>query len=77
MQNYKNPEGSYLPRRISTGIFTECRDSTDNVKVLVAQSYLTLRDPVDCGPPGSSVHGILQARILEWVATAYSNRECR
>ena len=37
------------------------------VKVLVAQSCLTLW-PVDCGPPGSSVHGILQARILEWVA---------
>ena len=32
------------------------------------QSCLTLCDPMDCGPPGSSVHGILQARILEWVA---------
>ena len=29
---------------------------------------LTLCDPMDCSPPGSSVHGILQARILEWVA---------
>ena len=29
-------------------------------------------DPVDCGPPGSSVHGILQARILEWVAISFS-----
>ena len=35
--------------------------------VLVAQLCLTLCDPVDCIPPGSSVHGILQARILEWV----------
>ena len=34
----------------------------------VAQSCLTLCDPMDCSPPGSSVHGILQARILEWVA---------
>ena len=34
---------------------------------LVAQSYLTLCDPMDCSPPGSSVHGILQARILERV----------
>ena len=34
----------------------------------VAQSYPTLCDPVDRSPPGSSVHGILQARILEWVA---------
>ena len=32
------------------------------------QSCLTLCDPVDCSPPDSSVHGILQARILEWVA---------
>ena len=32
------------------------------------QSCLTLCDPIDCSPPGSSVHGILQARILEWVA---------
>ena len=32
------------------------------------QSCLTLCDPVDCSPPGSSVHGILQSRILEWVA---------
>ena len=32
------------------------------------QSCLTLGDPMDCSPPGSSVHGILQARILEWVA---------
>ena len=38
------------------------------VKVLVTQSCLTLCDSMDCSPPGSSVHGILQARILEWVA---------
>ena len=37
-------------------------------KVLVAQPCPTLCDPMDCSPPGSSVHGILQARILEWVA---------
>ena len=35
--------------------------------VLVAQSCLTLCNPIDCSPPGSSVHGILQARLLEWV----------
>ena len=34
----------------------------------VTQSCLTLCDPMDCSPPGSSVHGILQARMLEWVA---------
>ena len=38
----------------------------------VAQSCPTLCDPVDCSPPGSSVHGILQPRILEWVAISFS-----
>ena len=38
----------------------------------VTESYLTLCDPMDCSPPGSSVHGILQARILEWVAMSSS-----
>ena len=38
----------------------------------VAQSCLTLRDPVDCSLPGSSVHGIFQARVLEWGAIAFS-----
>ena len=37
-----------------------------------AQSYLTLCDLMDCSPPGSSVHGIFQAQILEWVAISYS-----
>ena len=36
------------------------------------QSCHTLCDPIDCSPPGSSVHGILQAGILEWVATPFS-----
>ena len=39
----------------------------------VAQSCLTLRDPMDCSLPGSSVHGIFQARVLEWGAIAFSN----
>ena len=39
-----------------------------------AQSCLTLCDPMDCSPPGSSVHGIIPARILEWVAISYSRR---
>ena len=37
-----------------------------------AQSYLTLCDPMDCSPPGSSVRGILQARILEWIVFSFS-----
>ena len=39
---------------------------------LVAQSYLTLCDPIDCCPPGSSVHGILQVRIVNWDAIPFS-----
>ena len=38
----------------------------------VAQSCLTLSDPMDCGLPGSFVHGIFQARVLEWGAIAFS-----
>ena len=38
----------------------------------VAQSCPTLCDPMDCSPPGSSVHGIFQAWILEWVAISFS-----
>ena len=42
--------------------------------VLVAQSCLTLYNPMDYSPPGSSVRGILQARIVEWVAIPFSRR---
>ena len=41
------------------------------MQALVAQLCLTLCSPMDCSPPGSSVHGILQARILEWVAIPF------
>ena len=44
------------------------------VKVLVTQLYLTLWHPRDYSPPGSFVQGILQARILEWVAISFSRR---
>ena len=46
------------------GIFVAC--------VLGIQSCPTLCDPMDCSLPGSSVHGISQARILEWIAISYS-----
>ena len=39
----------------------------------VAQSCLALNDPMDCSLPGSSVHGIFQARVLEWGAIAFSS----
>ena len=46
-----------------------CEKESENE---VAQSCLTLCDPMDCSLPGSSVHGILQVRILEWVAISFS-----
>ena len=41
----------------------------------VAQSCPTVSDPMDCSLPGSSGHGIVQARVLEWVATAFSSEQ--
>ena len=46
-------------------------------EMLVAQSCLTLCDPMDCRLPDSSVHEILQARILEWVAISFSKGPSR
>ena len=43
----------------------------------VAQLCLTLCDPMDCSPPGSSIHGIFQARVLEWVASSFSRGSSR
>ena len=59
-------------------VFREIKKKISNthsmlVKVLVAQLCLTLCNPLDYSPPGSSVHGILQARILEWVAILFSS----
>ena len=50
---------------------------TNLVKAKVAHSCLTLCDPMNCSPPGSSVHGIFQARILEWVAIYFSKEKPR
>ena len=41
----------------------------------VAQLCPTLSDPMDCSPPGSSAHGIFQARVLEWVAIGANGKE--
>ena len=51
--------------------------SCSEVKVLVTQLCLTLWNPRDCSLPSSSVHGILQARILEWVAISFSRGPSR
>ena len=48
------------------------KDLNDPDNGSVTQSCLTLCDPVDCSPPGSSVHGIFLARVLEWIVISYS-----
>ena len=50
--------------------FLQCRKVKSESEV--AESCPTLNDPMDCGPPGSSIHGIFQARVLEWGAIAFS-----
>ena len=63
---------SPAPPALAVGFFTTSAlgkpQYSCSVCVLVTQSCLTLCDPMGCSLPGSSVHGILQARILEWVA---------
>ena len=61
--------------------YTHTHTHTHTHVVLVSQLCLTLCDTMDSSPPDSSVHGILQARILEWVAISFSKgssqpREC-
>ena len=58
-------ECSFVHVKFLRGIFIMC------VCVLVAQECPTLCDLMECSPPGSSVHWILQARILEWVAIPF------
>ena len=56
----------------NTGVGCHFLPQRMQVKSEVAQSCPTLRDPMDCSLPGSTVHGILQARVLEWGAIAFS-----
>ena len=63
--------GSLLYNVVLVSATQQC-ESNMKVKVLVTQSCPALCDPMDCSPPGSSVHGILQARILRWVAMPFS-----
>ena len=61
----------------NTGVGCHCLFQCMKVKSEseVAQLCPTLSDPMDCSPPGSSIHGIFQARVLEWVAIAFSERK--
>ena len=59
------PDSALLPETTAQIILSESESE-------VAQSCPTLCDPMDCSPPGFSVHGIFQAWILEWVAISFS-----
>ena len=66
------PHESQLRKRERKGRINRKKGGKQRRKVKVAQLCPTLYDPMDCGQAGSSVHGILQARILEWVAMPFS-----
>ena len=70
---------SLARNRLSEAVYTHTHTHTHThsciyICCLVAQSCPTLCNSVDCSPPGSSVHGLLQARTLEWVAISFSRR---
>ena len=67
--NLKNSRLSVASNRTQLKLTWACERK---LKALVAQSWPTLCDPMDCSPPGSSVHGILQEGTLEWVAIPFS-----
>ena len=60
------------PSRHFLNIFQVHTHTHTHTHTEVSQSRLTLCNPVDCSPPGSSVHGIFQAWIVEWVAVSFS-----
>ena len=77
MRRFKIPSVQF-PKLLPKGLSPLCILLN---KVLIAQLCLVLCDPMDCSPPGCSVHGILPARILEWVAMSFSrgssqSRDC-
>ena len=63
--------GAYSPWGLTESDMTE-QLSTAAAAAKSLQSCPTLCDPMDCSPPGSAVHGIFQARLLEWGAIAFS-----
>ena len=63
--------------RISKSGAKQVQSTLWSVRSEVTQLCTTLSDPMDCIPPGSSIHGIYQARVLEWGATAFSNGQLR
>ncbi|KAI4548145.1 hypothetical protein MG293_000475 [Ovis ammon polii] len=73
-ENNLNGYSAHMPERQEHWSRLPCPSPTMKVKSEneVTQSCPTLNDPMDCSPPGSSIHGISQARVLEWGAIAFS-----
>ena len=66
------PNPGIPPRSPSLQVDTLPAEPQGKKESELAQSCLTLCDPVDCSLPGFSVHGIFQARVLEWVSISFS-----
>ena len=71
-ENTNTPRGK--DRKYRKIVVSISKRSDENCESEVVQSCDPLCDPMDWSPPGSSFHGILQARILEWVAISFSRR---
>ena len=70
---HASPREKYIQIHLWTSwVWWVFENVLNDVGVLVTWLYPPLCDPMDCSPPGFSVHGILQARILEWVAISFS-----
>ena len=78
IQEEGRAQGGLLPGGKETWGLTKQRwEGRRFRQVVIVKSCPTLCDPMDCCPPGSSIHGIFQARILEWVAISFSRRSSR
>ena len=71
---YSHQQHTKIFMHLSDNLLPDFMTVTEQIggKVLVAQSCLTLCNPTNCSPLDSSVHGIIQARILEWVTIPFS-----
>ena len=78
IQSHKKKEGKGFDFKMTSWLTQNCTGLLSLVKSEseVAQLYLTLSDPMDCSLPGSSIHGIFQARVLEWGTIAFSTQGC-
>ena len=67
-----DPQTLKLMLKVRVFLETPGESKISTLMYKVSQSCVTLCNPMDCSLPGSSIHGIFQARVLEWVATAFS-----